>query len=92
MADRFTVVLLRRQNPVRQQTQTLLKLQRLIQAFLVEYPAFLGGFLHGLAMRIRQFSLAVSSGEFLCARSQRGFQLDEVSLRASRRTPMLFNG
>jgi hypothetical protein len=48
VADLFAVVFLRRQNPVRQETQPFLEMKRLIQAFLLQGAALLVRVLHGL--------------------------------------------
>jgi hypothetical protein len=91
-ADRFAVVFLRRQNPVRQPAQTFLELERLIQALLVQHAPLFVGFLHGLAPRDPVFALADGGGEFLRTRSQSGFQPDKISLCAPGRTLMLLEG
>jgi hypothetical protein len=92
LADRFAVVFLRRQNPVRQPPQTFLELERLIEAFLVQHPPFLVGLLHGFAPSDLLLAPAVGGGEFLRARPQVGFQPDKVSLHAPGRALMLLDG
>ncbi len=91
-ADRFAVVLLRRQNPVRQPTQPFLELEGLVETLLVQHPPLLVGFLHGLAPRVADFALVDGGGECVRARAQSGFQADEVSLSASRRALLLRQG
>jgi hypothetical protein len=92
LADRFAVIFLRGQNPVRQPAQTFLELERLVQALLVQHSPCLVGFLHGLAPSDPLLALADGGGEFPRARAQSGFQPDKVSLGAPGRVLMLLEG